>query len=193
MQTGQLETMRGGLNDKQKKTIEYGVGALVGGLTRFVFGREVVDASRLAFSEPPEAFPDHLAVTVAEPEDEAEPNRAFAALDDAAKATSNWVLTAADNAARAFRSIDLDGDGIPDEARALTAVKGLGAAVAGATSNATQVFRSIDLDGDGVPDEAQAVTALKGVGQGFTSVFKRTPKRGEGEPDRGGIEGAEGE
>ena len=41
------------------------------------------------------------------------------------------VATAADTVKRAFRSVDLDGDGIPDEPQALTAVKGVGGAIAG--------------------------------------------------------------
>jgi hypothetical protein len=73
---------------------------------------------------------------------EAEPNRALAALEDAAKATGSWISDAADTAgagvataavavARPFRSVDLDGDGIPDAPQALTAVKGVGGAIAG--------------------------------------------------------------
>jgi hypothetical protein len=136
------------LSGKQQAAIEYGVGALTGGVTRFLFGREVVDAARVAFADAPDEFPAHLAIPVkAKPKDddvEAEPNRALAALEDAAKATANWisdaanvagagVATAAGAVARPFRSVDLDGDGIPDAPQALTAVKGVGAAIAGAT------------------------------------------------------------
>ena len=62
VQTGVLEDVRAGLGDKRQAAVEYGVGALVGGATRFVFGREVVDAARSAFAEPPAAFPRHLDV-----------------------------------------------------------------------------------------------------------------------------------
>jgi len=66
---------------------------------------------------------------------EAEPNRALAALEDAAKAmgrrisdaanvAGTGVATAAGAVTRPFRSVDLDGDGIPDAPQALTAVKG---------------------------------------------------------------------
>ena len=41
------------------------------------------------------------------------------------------VATATDTVTRAFRSVDIDGDGIPDEPQALTAVKGFGGAIAG--------------------------------------------------------------
>lgn len=155
METGQLETVRQNLSGKQQATIEYGVGALAGGVTRFVFGREVVTAARAAFAEAPGTFPEHLAIpTGPEAEDgDADQNRALAAMEDAAKLTGNWiagtatavgggvatgavavgagVATAADTVTRAFRSVDIDGDGIPDEPQALTAVKGVGGAIAG--------------------------------------------------------------
>jgi hypothetical protein len=155
METGELDTVRQNLSGKQQATIEYGVGALTGGVTRFVFGREVVTAARAAFAEAPDTFPEHLAIP-AEPEAEdgdADQNRALAAMEDAAKMTGNWiagtastvgsgvatgavtvgagVATAADTVSRVFRSVDIDGDGIPDEPQALTAVKGVGGAIAG--------------------------------------------------------------
>lgn len=147
IQTGQLDTVRANLNGKQQAAIEYGVGALAGGVTRFLFGREVVEAARVAFADAPDEFPAHLAIpSKAKPEDddvETEPNRALAALEDAAKATGTWISDAANVAgagvaaaagavARPFRSVDLDGDGIPDAPQALTAVKGVGGAIAGA-------------------------------------------------------------
>lgn len=157
METGQLETVRQNLSGKQQATIEYGVGALAGGVTRFVFGREVVTAARAAFADAPDTFPEHLAVNTKDNPDaedgEIEQNRALAAMEDAAKVTGNWiagtastvgggvatgavavgtgVATAADTVTRAFRSVDIDGDGIPDEPQALTAVKGVGGAIAG--------------------------------------------------------------
>jgi hypothetical protein len=174
VQTGQLETVRTSLNGKQQSAIEYGVGALAGGATRFLFGGEVVEASRLAFAEAPAEFPEHLSdAMLAKAEEEQEPNRALLALEDAAKATGGWVTTAADKSTRAFRRIDLDGDGIPDEPQALSAAKGVGGAVAGAVSTRTRAFRSVDLDGDGIPDERQAVSALKGAGAGVASRLKR--------------------
>ena len=62
VQTGALEDIRGGLDGRQQAAVEYGVGALVGGITRFVFGREVVDAAQSAFSDAPGTFPAHLDV-----------------------------------------------------------------------------------------------------------------------------------
>ena len=143
VQTGVLEDIRGGLDGRQQAAVDYGVGALVGGITRFVFGREVVDAARSAFSDAPGTFPAYLDVPAKPEKPDGEPNRALAALEDAAKAVGAGVSTgavavgtgvagAADVVTRPFRSVDLDGDGVPDEPRALTAVKGAGGAIAGA-------------------------------------------------------------
>jgi hypothetical protein len=143
VQTGALEDIRGRLNSRQQATVEYGVGALVGGITRFVFGREVVDAAQSAFSDAPDRFPPYLDVPAKPEKANDEPNRALEALEDAAKAVGAGVSTravavgtgvasAADVVTRPFRSVDLDGDGVPDEPQALTAVKGVGGAIAGA-------------------------------------------------------------
>ena len=143
VQTGVLEDIRGGLNGRQQAAVEYGVGALVGGITRFVFGREVVDAAQSAFSGAPDTFPAYLDVPAKPEKTDNDPNRALAALEDAAKAVGAGVSTgavavgtgvasAADVVTRPFRSVDLDGDGVPDERQALTAVKGVSGAIAGA-------------------------------------------------------------
>ena len=64
----------------------------------------------------------------------AEPSRALIALE-AAKSNVKYfgseVWDKVGAAADVFRSVDLDGDGIPDESRALTAAKGAGSAAAG--------------------------------------------------------------
>ncbi|TFC50344.1 MULTISPECIES: hypothetical protein [unclassified Cryobacterium] len=150
IQTGQLDTVRDTLSGKQQATVEYGVGALAGGVTRFLFGREVVEASRSAFAAAPAEFPTHLSIPATPDADvgEAEPNRALAALDDAAKATGTWIADAANTV----------GGGVA------TSAVVVGTGVAAAASTATRVFRSVDIDGDGIPDEAQALTAVKGVG-----------------------------
>ena len=180
VQTGQLETVRSALNSKQQSAIEYGVGALVGGATRFLFGSEVVEASRVAFAEAPAEFPEHLSdALLAKTEEEHEPNRALVALEDAAKTTGHWVNNTAEKSTRVFRRVDLDGDGIADEPRALTAAKGVGGAVAGAVSTGTRAFRSVDRDGDGVPDEPQVFAALKGAGAGVASRLKRKKAAGD--------------
>jgi hypothetical protein len=160
IQTGQLDTVRENLTGRQQAAVEYGVGATAAGVTRFLFGREVVEAARVAFADAPETFPAHLAIPVqAKPDDgtEAESNRALAALEDAARATGTWisgavsaagagVATAAGTVTHPFRSVDLDGDGIPDAPQALTAAKGVGGAIAGAAGTvggaAASLFKS---------------------------------------------------
>lgn len=183
LQTGQLETVRSTLKGKQQEAIEYGVGAIAGGATRFLFGGEVVEASRLAFADAPEEFPEHLSDAHLRDEEENEPSRAFMAMETAARSTGTWVGKTADRSTRAFRSVDLDGDGVPDEARAVTVVKGAGTVVAGAVTTGTRAFRSVDRDGDGIPDEASAITALKGARAGVASRLKRRrAAEGDGTP-----------
>ena len=189
MQTGQLDSVRHSLNKQQQAAIDYGVKAVAGGMTRFVFGREVVAAARIAFPDAPDEFPAGLLVPFDEDdESEAEPNRAIAALEDAARASGTWVVgaagavgggiatgaaaagtgvaTVAGTATRPFRSVDLDGDGIPDEARALTAVKEAGGAVAdlaGAVSgHLSGLFKHGSHgkhEADDLPDDGEHVSA----------------------------------
>ncbi|BCY10751.1 hypothetical protein [Actinoplanes sp. L3-i22] len=153
MQTGKLEDVRTGLGAKQQALVEYSAGAVAGGVTRFTFGREVIEAAREAFADAPEQFPAHLELRE-KTEEELEPNRALAAMQDAARSTGNWlggsaqtigsgVGTVAGTVARPFQSVDLDGDGIPDEAQALTVVKGAGAAIAGAATSAAGAATSV--------------------------------------------------
>src|SRR5665648_1192810 len=165
LQTGALEDVRAGLDDKQRATVEYGVGALVGGTTRFVFGRDVVGGARSAFAQVPAELPDHLDIPAKPEKVDDEPNRALEALEAAAKAVGAGVstgaaavgtgaVTAAGVVTRPFRRVDLDGDGVPDEPQALTAAKG----AATAAGRVARPFRSVDLDGDEVPDQRQAIT-----------------------------------
>ncbi len=128
------------------KTIPFGVGAVVGGVGSFVFGRDVVKAARLAFPQAPDVFPEEL-TNFLKPEHEtsgaesdiSEQPRALAALQAAAGNVADFAEDIWDkvtDAADVFRSVDLDGDGILDEARALTAVKGAGSAIKGAVTGA---------------------------------------------------------
>jgi hypothetical protein len=192
VQTGQLETVRASLNNKQQSAIEYGVGAIAGGATRFLFGSEVVEASRVAFAEAPAEFPEHLSDEVlARAEEDQEPSRALMAMEDAAKATGTWVTSAAEKSTRVFRRVDLDGDGIPDDPRALSAVKGVGGAMTGAVTSGTRAFRRVDLDGDGIPDEPQALSALKGAGFGAASKLRRRRTKSEPVDDGADVPGSE--
>jgi hypothetical protein len=157
IQTGQLDGVRENLGEKQQAVIEYGVGALAGGVTRFVFGREVIQAARDAFAAAPEAFPAHLELPLnAKHNDdrEDEPNAAIAALEDAAKATGMWIAGAAEAVGGTVAS----------------GAVAAGAGVASAAGTVTRAFRSVDIDGDGIPDEALAVSAVKGVGGAVADV-----------------------
>ena len=175
VQTGQFDAMRSGLSQGQQSVVEYGVGAVAGGMTRFVFGREVVNATRVAFAAAPEDFPPQLALAApADVDEEDEPNRALAALDEAARSTAAWMSSTAQRATRPFRSVDLDGHGIPDEAQAVTALKNAGDVIAGAGASATRAFRRVDRDGDGVPDDPAALSALRGMRGAATSRLKRS-------------------
>jgi hypothetical protein len=95
VQTGILDDVRAGLGDKQQAAIDYGVGALVSGATRFVFGREVVEASLTAFAEAPESFPDYLDVPARPEKFDDESSRGLEALENAAKAVGVRVNTGA--------------------------------------------------------------------------------------------------
>lgn len=174
VQTGQFDAMRSGLSDGQQSVVEYGVGAVAGGITRFVFGREVVSATRVAFAEAPADFPPQVATEASPDTVDEESNRALAALDEAARSTTAWMSSTAGKATRAFRSVDLDGDGIPDEAQAVTAIKNAGGAVAGAGANATRVFRRVDRDGDGVPDDPAALSALRDIRGAAAAKLRRS-------------------
>src|SRR6185369_14741525 len=133
MQSGRLEDVRTGLG----KRGQISVAAALSGASRFVFGREVVVAARGAFPAAPEAFPEYLTVEVKETSDAAdEPGRGLVVLQGAGQATVGWVggaatavgsgvSAAAGTVSRPFRSVDLDGDGIPDQPQALTAAKGV--------------------------------------------------------------------
>ena len=162
IQAGRIEDLRGRLG----KRAQISVGAVLGGASRFTFGREVVVAAQGAFPPASDVFPDHLAIEVKERSDQGdEPNRALLTLQTAAHATVGWVGGAA------------------------TAV---GSGVTAAASTVSRPFRSVDLDGDGIPDQPQALTAAKGVIEGVKTLgvglagFVRQSKRdghGTGDPD----------
>jgi hypothetical protein len=112
------------------KVIPFGIGAVVGGVGNFAFGRDVVKAARIAFPEPPAKFPDVL-VDFSKPDLAVlAQSRAVKAMQAAAGHASDFGEAAwgkANVAMDVFRSVDLDGDGVRVEARALTAAKSAGA------------------------------------------------------------------
>jgi hypothetical protein len=117
------------------KVIPFGLGAVIGGVGSFTFGRDVVKAARLAFPRPPTRFPEAL-LDFQKPEPGiVGQSRAVKALQSAGSHVSDFGEAAwgkATDAAAVFRSVDLNGDGVPNEARALTATKRAGSAIKGA-------------------------------------------------------------
>jgi hypothetical protein len=116
------------------KVIPFGFGAVIGGVGSFTFGRDVVKAARIAFPAGPTDFPAALVDFRKREPGVAEPSRAMKALQSAAGNVSDFGGAARDKATdvvSVFRPVDIDGDGVPDEARALTAAKGAGSAIKG--------------------------------------------------------------
>lgn len=132
------------------KILPFGIGMVVGGTASFFFGKSVVTASRKAFTAPPAEWPEWLDLPDADGDGIPDPPRALVLMREAshnakhftedawgkvadtATVAGSGVAAAAGAASRPFRRVDLDGDGIPDEAQALTAVKGAAGSVAGA-------------------------------------------------------------
>lgn len=186
VQTGTLEEMRAGLSDKQQTAVEYGVGALVGGATRFVFGREIVEASHAAFAPPPDAFPAYLEVPAYEPPP-VRGNKAAAALDEAARSFGDGVASRAsafgggatafaDTVSRPFRSVDRDGDDIPDDPQAVAAARELGNAVGAGAASAAGAVRRMFRGGESRDETPSDASAPKERPRGFgpkSNLFKR--------------------
>lgn len=145
--SGVIDVIQSDLSEKQQTVAELGIGAVAGGVTRFVFGREVVEAARSAFAEAPEAFPEYLDLPDKPGSGEGASDQALLALEEAAKTVGVCVSTgstvvvasvtaAAGEVSRPFCSVDLDGDGVLDEPQALTVAKGFGGSIMGAAKTA---------------------------------------------------------
>lgn len=131
-------------------------GAVSGGLTFVTLSIQSKRLMKHLRELPPPDTDAEVYMAAVKSADEMAPNRskaAVAALEAATEATGSWiastsgtvgggvatgaaavsagVASAAGTATRSFRSVDIDGDGIPDEPRALTKVKGIGGAIAG--------------------------------------------------------------
>ena len=117
------------------KAIPFGLGAIIGGVGSYTFGSDVVKAAHLAFPTSSESFPESLANFRKPKPEVTASSRAAQALQAAAGGVAGLggaVREKTTDAAALFRSVDLDGDGIPDEARAVTAAKRTGSAIKGA-------------------------------------------------------------
>ncbi|MCY7412246.1 MAG: hypothetical protein LH471_04310 [Salinibacterium sp.] len=145
------------------KAIPFGLGAVVGGVGSFTFGRDVVKAARLAFPTAPTSFPEILLEFQKPDPGSVQPSRATKALQAASENLSGFsetVWNTAVDVAGVFRSVDLDGDGVADEARALTAAKRSGSAIKGAAVGGVGAVGSLfrrKRDGD-IGGEPEAET-----------------------------------
>ncbi len=131
------------------KAIPFGIGAVVGGVGSFTFGRDVVKSARLAFLTSPANFPE--ALTTFEKPEKVEPSRAAKALQSAAANVSGFGAAVWDKTTEVGEAA---WDKTTDFAEAAWEK----------TTDVVDVFRSVDLDGDGVPNEARALTAAKHTG-----------------------------
>jgi len=92
------------------KVLPFGIGAVIGGVGSFTFGRDVVKAAHLAFPMTPTAFPDAL-LDFHKPEpgvaslENAEPSRAMKAMQSAAGSASGFGEAAWDKTSGARSAI----------------------------------------------------------------------------------------
>jgi len=143
------------------KAVPFGVGAVIGGVGSFTFGRDVVKSARVAFPDPPAEFPPALVEFEKVEREPVEPSRALVALQSAAGGVAHFgedLWARVTKATEAFRPGDLDDDGVPSEARALTAVKGAGTSIKGAGSS---------VKGAGTSLKGAAAGAAGAVGAAF--------------------------
>jgi len=145
-----------------------GIGMLLGGIGGYTAGNDVIQAARQSFGTVPDELPEWLEPIDADGDGVPDPsalelgmrgavgkfvegsNGVVAAstlgVTSVATAVGIGATTAATAIARPFRSVDLDGDGVPDEAIALSAVKGVGRTAVGAASSirgaASSLFKS---------------------------------------------------
>lgn len=128
------------------KAIPFGLGAVIGGVGSFTFGRDVVKSVRVAFPGGLGDFPDSLVEFRKPSRKDQEPSRATKAFQAAASNVSDFgeaIWDKTNDVVDVFRSVDLDGDGVPDEARALTAAKRAGSAVKGAAAGTAGTVGSL--------------------------------------------------
>ena len=125
------------------RLIPGGIGMVLGGFGGYAAGNDVVQASRQAFGPSPDVLPDWLEPVDSDGDGVPDPSALEIGMRAAlgtfvetsggiVGAAASGMSAAATKASRPFRSVDLDGDGVPDEAQALTAAKGVGRAAAGA-------------------------------------------------------------
>lgn len=134
-----------------------GIGMLLGGIGGYTTGSDVVQAAKQAFGPAPELLPSVLEPLDSDGDGIADPSgletgmrsalgsfvktsssvagASASGISTAATAVGAGAAVAARVVSSPFRSVDLDGDGVPDEARAVSTVKGVGRAAAGAAGS----------------------------------------------------------
>ncbi|MGC4175004.1 hypothetical protein [Demequina sp.] len=102
------------------------IGAVAGGAASYYFGSGVVKSCREGFSAPLETWPDWLELDDSDGDGIPDPSRAVVAMraaTETAKDFGETVWTKMAEATEAFRSVEVDEDGNPMEARAKTVAK----------------------------------------------------------------------
>lgn len=154
-----------------------GVGMILGGIGGFTAGNDVVQAARESFGPVPDALPSWLEPLDTDGDGIPDPTAFEVGMRNAvgtfvqvsktgasrvsqvAVAVGGGVSGAMSAASRPFRSVDLDGDGVPDEAQALTKAKAVGnaaARAAGAVRGAsTSLFTRKRRDAEPTDDSAR--------------------------------------
>lgn len=138
-----------------------GIGMVLGGIGGYTAGNDVVNAARQAFGAVPDLLPEWLEPIDADGDGIPDPtafetsmrgalgkfvegsSAGAAGISHVATAMGLGVTAAATNVSRSFRSVDLDGDGVPDEARALTAAKSAGSAIKGGAAGTVGAVGSL--------------------------------------------------
>lgn len=174
------------------------VGAVAGGATSLFFGNSVVKACREGFSAPAETWPAWLELTYSDGSEEPDPSRAVLAMRAAADSARDFgegTWSKLYDVTAVFRSVDLDGDGVADQARAVTALKGATAAVGAASTGAakavgTATGTAAKSVGAAAGGAAKSVGSLASGAKGaMAGALKRT-KRADADPSGGPEHGA---
>jgi len=161
------------------KVLPFGIGAVIGGVGSFTFGRDVVKAAHLAFPTPPTSFPDAL-LDYEKPEpgspEDVEPSRAMKALQSAGDGAVGFGEVAWDKtsgARDAIRGAAVGGAGV---------IKGAAVGGAGVVKNAAVggigVIKSDAVRGGVDAIRSGAMRTGASAAAGVRSRFKR---KGEGE------------
>ena len=161
------------------------LGAVAGGATSFYFGSGIVKSCRAGFSPPVEEWPEWLQLR--DSDLPAEPTKAVLAMRAASSSAKDFgenVWSRVVDATSVFRSVDLDGDGVPDAPQALTTVMGAATVAGGVAKDAaTAAGGAAKALGGAAGGAAKKVgTGARDAAGGLAKRFKRTGKSGRDLP-----------